>query len=256
MKDWHQLFINYEEFLKKIPIEKYQELRDIKTVEQDLPKNINPMPLLYKFYWKDNEEDNKFVDFDSFFNEYWEKNHADIMKFKEKFFCGCTEEFVKKGFKARLYRTWISFLTQLHFMYLWNTLFEEKIKADAKLDISGVDGSVEVKTKKYDIGIRKISQRREAREKRMRKREANIYFFEIPYSVDNPEELKNKRSRKKEIKEYYQKLSQFIERYLDRFPNGFVVFKKEYAYKVYELMEKHNEDFTAERVIEVLLKET
>jgi len=49
--DWKSLFNKYEDFLRNIPLIKYSELREIKTVEQNLPKNINPLKLLYRIYW-------------------------------------------------------------------------------------------------------------------------------------------------------------------------------------------------------------
>jgi len=41
----------FEEFLSEIDLQEYRNLRQIKTVEQDLPKAINPLYLIYKFYW-------------------------------------------------------------------------------------------------------------------------------------------------------------------------------------------------------------
>jgi hypothetical protein len=142
-------------------------------------------------------------------------------------------------------------------MYLWNSLFDEKVEANSELDMRGVDGRIHIAlTGKFDVGIQKISQRREVRGKRMRRIEKDIYFFEIPYSVDDPEELKERISRswKKEAKESYRKVFQFVTQYLKRLPNGFVVFRKEYAYKVYELMKNYRKDFKVEEVLEALEK--
>ncbi len=36
----------FEDFLASIPLERYrQELLPVKTVEQDLPKSLNPLPI-------------------------------------------------------------------------------------------------------------------------------------------------------------------------------------------------------------------
>ena len=55
----------YENFLEEIDLSKYSKLREIKTVEQDLPKPLNPLPLIYKFYW----EERSFIDYDEFFKK-------------------------------------------------------------------------------------------------------------------------------------------------------------------------------------------
>ncbi|GEM_PF-5201025 len=69
MKEWLERF---EAFLSSIPLERYrEELVPIKTVEQDLPKDLNPLPSIYASYWL--PETAKFPDYEEFFNKWW--NH-------------------------------------------------------------------------------------------------------------------------------------------------------------------------------------
>jgi len=42
----------FERFLASLDLESYQQkYRPIKTVEQDLPRELNPLPDLYEHYW-------------------------------------------------------------------------------------------------------------------------------------------------------------------------------------------------------------
>jgi len=167
------------------------------------------------------------------------KHLQDIKKFKQKYFGGCTDDFVKLGFKARLYRTWISILTQFHFLYLWNSLFREKVYASAEMDMEGIDGRVIVDNNIFDLQVKKISYRKEVGIRRFtRGKRGNTYIFEILYIVYDPKELNRKymRARESESRERYRIMMEFFNRYLLRFENGFIVFKKEYAQRVYELM--------------------
>jgi hypothetical protein len=57
-------------FSGKIPLVKYrEELKDIKWVEQDLPKEILPLRSIYKYYWEKRE----FLDFEEWFENSGEK---------------------------------------------------------------------------------------------------------------------------------------------------------------------------------------
>jgi hypothetical protein len=58
----------FRDFLGKIPLVKYrEELKDIKWVEQDLPKEILPLHSIYKYYWEKRE----FLDFEEWFEKFW-----------------------------------------------------------------------------------------------------------------------------------------------------------------------------------------
>ncbi|NPA35017.1 MAG: TaqI family restriction endonuclease, partial [Chlorobi bacterium] len=166
--DWKQWHKEFREFLSSIPMDKYRELREIKTVEQDLPKELNPLPWIYKFYYPE-EEKPTFPEFEEFFEKYWQSNLVHIEKFIRKYFYGCSLQFVYEGFKARLWRTWISLLTQFDFAYLWNDLFGTNtfLEASAELDMQGLDGLIHFSLeRRIGIQIKKISYRREASQRR------------------------------------------------------------------------------------------
>jgi hypothetical protein len=60
----------FRDFLGKIPLVKYrEELKDIKWVEQELPKEILPLRSIYKYYWDKRE----FLDFEEWFEEFWKE---------------------------------------------------------------------------------------------------------------------------------------------------------------------------------------
>jgi len=131
MNIWRDKLERYEEFLKSIPVEKYEYLRAIKTVEQDLPRELLPLEIFYEYYWYGEN----FADYEEVFGVYWEEKLRFIHKFIEKYFYGCSLQFVKEGFKARLYRTWMSILTQFHFQYLWNAEFPDMpLYSDHEMD--------------------------------------------------------------------------------------------------------------------------
>ena len=229
----------YENFLREIDLSKYSRLREIKTVEQDLPKSLNPLPLIYKYYW----EERNFIDYDEFFKIYWETKLHYIMEFIKKYFYGCSLQFVEEGFKARLYRTWISLLTQFHFQYLWVALFEEKypLEASAELDMAGIDSRITINGITVGIQIKKISYRREASQRRFTKKQRKLVdiICEVPYLVIDIEEVERKLSSNRTRESTKRKLSfllAFFNRNFRVLKNGFVIFKEDYLHKVEEVL--------------------
>ncbi len=99
--NWKAELNKFENFLKKIDIQKYSYLRKIKTVEQDLPRELLPLEIYYHYYWDTTD----FKDYDEIFKIYWsEKLNPHIYEFIKKYFYGCSLQFVEEGFKARLYK--------------------------------------------------------------------------------------------------------------------------------------------------------
>jgi hypothetical protein len=240
----------YENFLEGIDLAGYAKLRKIKTVEQDLPKSLNPLPLIYKFYW----EEKNFLSYEEFFSTYWEGNLHAVMEFVKKYFYGCSLQFVEEGFKARIYRTWISLLTQFHFQYLWTELFNEKypLEASADLDLTGIDSRIFVGDKSIGIQIKKVSYRREASQRRFTKRQKKLVnaICEVPYLVIDIEEVSRKlesKRTKEETKKKLRALLSFFEGNFKVLSNGFVVFKEDYLEKVKEVLlcmvNSQDEDF-------------
>jgi len=60
------LVSHFEAFLERIPLEKYRkDLLHIKIVEQDLPKDLNPLADIYGIYWVEEVKD--LPDYEEFF---------------------------------------------------------------------------------------------------------------------------------------------------------------------------------------------
>ncbi len=255
MRDWERELSKFEEFLRSIDIQKYAYLRKIKTVEQDLPRHLLPLEIFYRHYWDTTD----FKDYDEIFGIYWaEKLHPHIYEFIKKYFYGCSIQFVEEGFRARLYRIWMSILTQFHFQYLWNALFPEKILSSAELDMMGIDAIVEFRNIKVAIQVKKVSYRREASERRFTKRQRSYsdIIVEVPYLVVDVEELKSKlenpRVRESTKLKYKSILNIFNENFI-KLRNGFVIFKKEYLTSVYQVILKKLE--TSEKGSKITYKE-
>ncbi len=164
-----------------------------------------------------------------------------IYGFVRKYFYGCFLQFVEEGFKARLYRIWMSILTQFHFQYLWNAVIDIELKSDADLDSKGLDAVVEFKEAKVGIQIKKISYRKEASERRFAKKLLKYadVIVEVPYLVVDTEELEGKieSSRvREENRKRYEKLLRLFQNNFEKLKNGFVVFKRNYVEYVYDLI--------------------
>ncbi len=245
MSQPEQLLKSFETFLASIPIEKYRkELMPIKTVEQDLPKTLNPLPNLYQTYWTN--ESKTFIDYEQFFENWWKSHLNQIDEFIRQYFWGCSLEFVYLGFKARLYRIFISVLTQFHFVYLWKAYCDYPIEASADLDIKGIDALVHINNFRVALQIKKETYRSEARERgrfATRKQDVDLNV-EVPYTVMPPEEWQKKisKAKKEETKEQYKLFSCLTKNYQDWLENGFVIFKQSYSKVV--------EGFISERIKE------
>lgn len=219
----------YRDFLGTVPLNKYrEELKDIKWVEQDLPKEMLPLTSIFKYYW----DERQFLTFDKWFEAFWEELNTnprskEVLKhFKRYYFDKNNNGWFKKGFKARMYRTWISVLTQLDFCYMFEYISAKEgkylqLECNAELDAKGIDARVN------DIGfqIAKISQRKEARTSGGKKT-----VVTIPYAVFNIEEFERRcESRRVKDKSGYRKALDSFHKYFIRFQNGFVVFNENYV---------------------------
>jgi hypothetical protein len=228
MKNPLQDLEKYRYFLESIPLDRYrEELKDIKWVEQDLPKEMLPLTSIFKYYW----EERQFLTFEKWFEIFWEELNAKpesnlaLKEFKKYYFDKNGDGWFKKGFKARMYRTWVSVLTQLDFCYMFEYICAKEgknlqLEGNAELDARGIDARVN------NIGfqIAKISQRKDARTAGRKKT-----VVTIPYVVWNPDELKEKiQNPRTRIKNTYQKMVDSFEKYFIKLPNGFVVFNENY----------------------------
>jgi hypothetical protein len=244
----------FRDFLGKIPLVKYrEEFKDIKWVEQDLPKEILPLRSIYKYYWDKRE----FLDFEEWFEEFWKEINENqeskkaLEEFKKYYFNRTIEEndWFKKGFKARMYRTWISILTQLDFCYMFEYICEKErrnftIECSAELDMKGIDAKV---GETY-FQIAKITHRKEARPGKRK-----MKIIQVPYAVFDIEELQRRiQNPQTRNKEKYRKLLKAFEKYFDVLENGFVVFKEDYVKMIIENLENQEE---LEKIISKIFKE-
>jgi len=235
-KDSIKDFEKYRKFLESIPLSEYREkLKDIKWVEQDLVPALYPLTSIYKNYW----ETQNFLDFGKWFTEFWGEINAsqkqklidlkDLVKAHRKFYedtiNGDLDNKVFLSFKARMYRTWVSVLTQLDFCYLFEFICTKEgknlqVECNAELDSKGIDAKIN------NIGfqIAKISQRKEAL-KIVRKSRV----VTIPYAVFDVEEFQRlSHSSRVKVKDKYQKALYSFNKYFIQLNNGFVVFKEDY----------------------------
>ena len=250
-----QLLKDFENFLAGIPLEKYRkELMPVKTVEQDLPPKLNPLPAIYESYWHPERRDSspRFPDYEEFFEKWWERNTDAIDDFKRTYFWGCSYEFVRLGFKARIYRTLISVLTQFHFAYTWLVYCRSHLSSSPELDMRGLDAKVEVKDIEVGIQIKKQTYRSEAKGpgRFSSRRYPVALIIEVPYTLLKEDEWKHKadRARKEETRtyaEYFRVLAKEYQRWLE---NDFVVFAPDYAMMV--------ERFAIEKTTEIAREKT
>ncbi|MEO0190167.1 MAG: TaqI family restriction endonuclease [candidate division WOR-3 bacterium] len=236
MKDPIKDLQTFREFLGSIPLSKYrEELKDVKWVEQDLPKEILPLGSIFKYYW----ENRQFLNFEAWFEDFWSEINTEpqskraLEEFKRYYFNKTLKEdgWFKKGFKARMYRTWISVLTQLDFCYLFEYIcvLENRkltLEYNAELDVKGIDARVQ----DIDFQVTKITQRKEARSASKKKT-----LITIPYAVFNVEEFERLiNSPRVKDKSGYQKSLQSFNKYFIRLKNGFVVFHENYVKPIIE----------------------
>ncbi|MEM2265304.1 MAG: TaqI family restriction endonuclease [Candidatus Hadarchaeales archaeon] len=227
-KDWLERF---EAFLSTIPLERYrEELEPIKTVEQDLPKDLNPLPAIYASYWL--PEAAKFPDYEEFFSKWWTEHLKPLDAFIRKYFWGCSHEFVYLGFKARIYRTLVSVLTQFHFSYSWLAYCTLSLEASAELDMQGIDALVTVENAKVALQVKKETYRTEAREggRFARRKVQTRLVLEVPYTITRYDEWqrRERKARTDDTKEQARLFGLLAKKFQQWLPNGFVIFQPDY----------------------------
>ncbi len=230
-------FGKYRKFLESIPLDKYrEELKDIKWVEQNLPKEILPLASIFKYYWETRE----FLSFEDWFETFWEEINTEpqskgaLRQFKKYYFDKDNDGWFKKGFKARMYRTWVSVLTQLDFCYMFEYVCAKenknlRLECNAELDVKGIDAKVN----EINFQVSKISQRKEARTAGSKKT-----VITIPYAVFNIEEfVRRSESPRVKDKNGYVKALDSFRKYFILLKNGFVVFSENYLKPIIDNIE-------------------
>jgi len=238
----------YRQFLETIPLDDLREkFREVKWVEQDLPAEMLPLASVYEYYW----DTRQFLDFDSWFECFWQQLHSEpdslqaVKEFKKYHFDKDGDGWFKKGFKARMYRTWVSLLTQLDFCYILAYVAAKQNKVlnlvcNAELDRKGIDLRI------GDIGfqVAKVSQRKEAREAAKTKKKAGIEVISIPYPVYNLEEIERRTQSprvKPQNREAYKRALASFHNYCEVLPNDFVVFGENYITPIVENIDDSDE---------------
>lgn len=235
----------FERFLESIPLDRYrEELMPVKTVEQDLPPELNPLPAIYSTFWVDQPV--RFPDYEDFFDHWWKEHLEPLDTFIRRYFWGCSHEFVFLGFKARLYRTLISVLTQFHFGYLWRAHCELPIEASAELDMKGIDALIHCDPVRVALQVKKETYRPEAREgSRFAQRRKHAHWaLEVPYTIASPEEIRLnvERAKTPETRARHALRLFLAEKLQRRLSNGFVVFQPEYPRRVETLIRKRAQE--------------
>lgn len=225
---------SYRQFLESIPLDKYRdELKDVKWVEQDLYPELLPLASIFRNYW----HKQNFLDFESWFEQFWEELHSEptsaeaLTRFKRYYFDKDDDGWFKLGFKARMYRTWVSVLTQLDFCYMFLHVSDKRgksfrVEANAELDAKGVN----LRVGQLDFQVAKITQRKEARPSGAEQKKISI-----PYAVYNIGEytrLSHSSRVSESSKRMYRNALRAFHKYFLSLKNGFVVFSEYYVEQI------------------------
>lgn len=214
-------FSKFDNFVRQIDLDDYRKkYSHIKIVEMDLPKKIQALKTLYKYYWSEADID-AIPYFEEYYEMYYEDCKSDIADFRIK--TEMCENCFNKGLRARIYRTWASVITQIHAGYVAEKIFGiGSVEMNEILDRRGKDFVITYNNKTLPIQVKKETHRPEARI--IRKQSNNIITinycvpkrqdFERPYYVRTGE-------IKPQMLDFIQYSDQGI---LDRYSNGFVVF--------------------------------
>jgi len=235
-------FNTEEQFVKWLHLKEYSNgIRPINfiTIEQEPLSNDEVFPS-FEDFWKEYKDN---IDLNDFIIQH--QNFIDINKIKSQIIHEIknnniftllkeedietekTDELIKGyilvGLKARIYRTWVSLLTQLDLSYTWNKTISSKMDSDVILDLKGIDIYGKVNNFFIGIQIKKRSRRHEAL--KIVESETPIKTIHIPYDLnfENDEYLRDK---------------------LTKLGNNFVVFTENYVTHIYEqISQGENNDF-------------
>lgn len=228
----------FEDFLKNINLDDYRnKYSQIKTVEMDLPKNIQALQTIYEQYWQNKDNLAFPLSFDDYYKIYWETHEKDILGFWDKTGFGHDCNCFKQGLVARIYRTWVSLITQIQGGYVAESVFGTGcIRMGTELDHKNIDILVVNPdgTDRLKIQIKKETHRPEiARMQKNVKNEngtVDVYYIVIsPKDYESPYYKRNGPNYK--IGDEKPFVKDFVKWYpetgiMDRLPNGFTIFTK------------------------------
>lgn len=231
----HYNLESFTDFLKTVDLEAYRLLYSpVKTVEMDLSPAVQPLTEIYQVYWDDNGyPGDEIMDFDSFYEHYYNNNIEDIHEFRRKVRFGEDCDCFDRGLKARIYRTWASLITQIHAGYVAEDIFGVgHVEMSEALDRKNIDFKINYNDFDFGIQIKKESKRRDARVEPLTIRKSEIKIFNLYYFVPTKNDFDNPHykigSKKGQLK---PQLLNFInynqeEGILERLENGFVIFTR------------------------------
>ena len=229
----------FENFLKNIDLNAYRErFSKIKTVEMDLPKSIQALKTIYEQYWDNIDSLQEPLNFDDYYELYWNTNKQDIETFWNNSGYGKTCDCFQNGLKARIYRTWASLITQIHGGYVAETVFgKNSVQMSPELDHQNIDMLIidpTTKQEKLKIQIKKETHRPEIA--RMQKNVANengvvdVYYI-VPTAKDyeNPRyKVNGKNFKAGDFKTFVKDFVKWNPESgtMNRLDNGFIIFTK------------------------------
>lgn len=229
----------FEAFLRNVDLDNYRErFSRIKIVEMDLPKNTQALKTIYEQYWDNKDSLDQPLDFDSYYELYWNTHEADIQAFWDKSGFGKDCDCFKNGLKARIYRTWASLITQIQGGYVAESVFGPgSVEMSPELDHQNIDMRIinpETKEERLKIQIKKETHRPEIA--RMHKNVANengavdVYYI-VPTAKDYESPIYKVNGKNFKAGDYKPFTKDFIKwnpenGTMDRLENGFIIFTK------------------------------
>lgn len=209
------------QFLETINLDYYRKkFAANKSVEEDLPSNIQILEFIYEKYWVERS----FLPFEEFIFWVISKIESNLIAYNNKRnnfseYADSAYLAFKEGWIARQYRTWTSILTQIQFGFVCEEYYpNNKIIINPELDRQGVDVRV---MDICDYGVKKFSNRKDIIKM---KREESVGVVPITYWVPPQGVIKNPKKKNGDYRKPY--LDFRNDTRLDILNNGFIIFNK------------------------------
>jgi hypothetical protein len=219
-------------FLENINLTEYRkEFSGYRAVEENLPSNIWILSLIYEVYWNQRN----FISFDDFFDLLFKEKEIDLRDYNKKRNSEDPDadnpyvfKLFLKNFKARQYRTWTSILGQIQLgLLLEEKYLEKKIEMSQELDKSGIDIRIIDKTDIINLGLKKVTKRKDINPKTEEKKGVKSIKYFVPKSDD----IINNKKKNGEFRKAY---IDFIEDgTLSMLKNGFIIFTEKITQKIF-----------------------
>ncbi len=228
----------YEDFLKKIDLAKYREkYAKVKTVEMDLPYEIQALPTIYAEYWDNVNHREEPLSYEEYYKLYWNSCKDEIMAFRKKTGFGEDCDCYERGLEARIYRTWASLITQIQGGYVAEEVFGKgSVRMSPELDRKKIDIMIVNKdgSERLRIQVKKVTHRPEIARMHKNVRNENgsvdlYYVVPSPRNYEHPTYLINGRNHKRgELRPFTKDFVKWnpATATMDRLDNGFIIFTK------------------------------